>query len=214
MTYNECIRLGSSAKEADMIAHYASTYSDHPTHGVLIKDNISQGNFLGNSKTEYRFGIDYRPRAASQDENFSMWHSMMSNQEAEKGMTEDQATRRGLEYGWKNVFESASKSGTEKWQYLGPGLHALQDSYAHGGEKNSDHLGFNWCIVGDGYAFHSEAAGITRSAFIVLDVLNNKTTNLKDGEKINLNGMSGEQLQQFLTKLMNLGFTGKITNSN
>lgn len=38
ITYGELIKLGYSKERADLIAHYSSTYADHPTNNVLALD--------------------------------------------------------------------------------------------------------------------------------------------------------------------------------
>jgi hypothetical protein len=100
---------------------------------------------------------------------------------------------------------------------LGQGIHALQDAIAHEGAKTNDHLGANWSsvkkfnrdIIGGGAL---QAFKLTRSAMIVIDVLNGKKDRLKDGQTLNLMGMSSSHLQKFLSALVNLGFKGKLKN--
>jgi hypothetical protein len=62
------------------------------------------------------------------------------------------------------------------------------------------------------YGSQYEAGRITRSALIVVEVLRGNKTNLKDGETLDLRGMSNDQMQQFLTSLIKLGFNGTIKN--
>jgi hypothetical protein len=62
------------------------------------------------------------------------------------------------------------------------------------------------------YGSTTEAANITRSALIVVDVLNGKGNNLKDDDKLDLRGMSSAQMNQFLQSLVQQGFSGTIKN--
>src|SRR6202012_1097018 len=72
ITYGELIKLGYSKERADLIAHYASTYSDHPTENVIAVDAyLSTGMTTMGFNTEYRKGIDYSKTAESQDEKNS-----------------------------------------------------------------------------------------------------------------------------------------------
>ncbi|MCG2614722.1 hypothetical protein LZZ85_10540 [Terrimonas sp. NA20] len=213
-TYDQLIKAWYTHEIADLIAHYASMYADHPTNTVLQSDHLAHPhprNLF--PPTDYRRGIDYSKTAESQDEKNSKWHSMMSDQEAEDGMTELQAMEKGLEFGWDNIFDS---NGGYDLGKPGQGLHALQDAIAHRGIKTSDHLGWNWSsakkLVNDLYGSTYEAAGLTRSALIVLDVLNGKSGNLKSGEVLDFREMSNEQLRQFLNALWKLGFTGTANN--
>jgi RHS repeat-associated protein len=101
ITYAELIKLGYSQKQADLISHYASTYSDHPANSVINTDYVLHTGTSPYSTmpTAYRTGIDYSKTAESQDEKNSIWHSMMSDKEAEDGITEAQAMNRGLKFG-------------------------------------------------------------------------------------------------------------------
>ena len=51
---------------------------------------------------------------------------MMSDEEAANGMTREQATLRGLEFGWNSIFESSGQDHGK----IGQGIHALQDAIA------------------------------------------------------------------------------------
>ncbi|RYU91840.1 hypothetical protein [Emticicia agri] len=140
---------------------------------------------------------------------------MMSDAEAEAGMTEKQAMERGLKFGWDNIFAS---KGTDLGK-IGQGLHALQDAYAHKGMKTSDHLGWNISSVWqtgfiDMYSSRLQAFNITRSAIVVLDLIQGKDTNIKDGDRLNLTGMSNQQFLYIIKSLRKKGFEGTIHNSN
>lgn len=45
-------------------------------------------------------GITYDKTANSQEESNSNWHSLMSNAEADAGMSEKDTMNRGLQFGW------------------------------------------------------------------------------------------------------------------
>lgn len=62
---------------------------------------------------------------------------MMSDLEADRGMTRKEAMERGLKFGWDNIF--AQEEGEDLGK-LGQGIHALQDAMAHQGVKTGDHL--------------------------------------------------------------------------
>ncbi len=216
ITYKELKSLGYSDKQADLIAHYSSTYADHPTQSVIDIDAALHAKRGINTVYRWRGGINYSKTVESQEEKNSTWHSMMSDKEAADGMTEQQATERGLKFGWDNVFASQDKGGNNLGM-LGQGLHALQDAIAHKGASTNKHLGWNWSSVkkftNDLYGSTWEAANLTRSAIIVVDVLNGKKGNLKDGDKLDFRGMSTDQFNSFLGSLLSLGFTGSIKSN-
>ncbi|TDE18539.1 hypothetical protein [Dyadobacter psychrotolerans] len=214
ITYKTLIGLGYSRERADLIAHYSSTYADHPNAGPMLLDNMGHGVSPSRNPLAYRMsqGIAYDKTANSQEESNSNWHSMMSDAEADAGMTEKDAMNRGLKFGWDNIFDSDSGKDLGK---LGQGLHALQDAMGHKGKKTSDHLGFNFSSVKqtlftDMFGSTRQASNLTKSALIVTDLLQGKKANLKDGDRLNVTGMSGGQLQQVLQLLVKQGFQGNI----
>jgi RHS repeat-associated protein len=169
ITYEAFIEAGYSKESADLVAHYASTYSDHPSTSALAADiaftlpqNLTTGIL-------YRTDIDYSATEKSQDESNSVWHSMMSNQEAKNGMSEKQATERGIKFGLDNIKESNCGQDIKK---LGTGVHALQDAAFHKGSKTDDHLGYNLKSLGkilnDEYGSTKEALDATRGAIQIL----------------------------------------------
>ena len=209
ITYEAFINAGYSKKDADLYAHYASTYSDNPpNHASFLDFTFHPSETKMHLK---RKGIDYSSTRDSQDEKNSMWHSMMSNDEHDAGMTREKATLRGLQFGWNNIFASKGKNLGK----IGQGLHALQDAIAHGGASTDEHLGKNLSsasmMYNDMYGSTKEAEGLTKTATAVIDLLQGKTTNLKDGDKLDTRGMSKDQMGSFLSNLINSGFTGKIT---
>ncbi|WP_157450525.1 RHS repeat-associated core domain-containing protein, partial [Chryseobacterium sp. CCH4-E10] len=214
ITYKQMLKLGYSASRADLIAHYSSTYVDHPNSGALRADNILH-NKTG-IVTAYRKGIDYSITAKSQDEVNSKWHSMMSDEEAENGMTEYQAMLRGLSFGWNNIFTYANSSDDSKIGNLGQGIHALQDAIAHKGIKTNDHLGYNFSsgkkLTNDMYGSTKEAELLTRSALIVVSTIRGEKMDFKKGETLDFRGMSKNQFNQFVQALLKQGFEGTIKN--
>jgi len=68
-------------------------------------------------------------------------------------------------------------------------------------------------MTNDMYGSTFEAARLTRSALIVVDVLKGKKSNLKAGKKLDVRGMSNQQLLRFLQALLNQGFEGTIRNN-
>lgn len=113
LTYDAFIQAGYSKDDADRYAHYASTYADHPPGGIMAIDGMGKGR-TSSPHLVYRLDyIDYSATVESQDEKNSMWHSMRSDQKAAEGMTREQATTRGLEYGWNTIFESVYDGGTD-----------------------------------------------------------------------------------------------------
>ena len=214
ITYKQMLRLGYSKSRADLVAHYSSTYADHPSKNVQFWDgalHLKNGN-----PTAYRsgMGINYDITSKSQDESNSKWHSMMSDQEAENGMTEYQAMSRGLSFGWDNIFAYANSSDDSKIGNLGQGLHALQDAIAHKGVKTHDHLGINISsakeIANDMYGSVQEAGLLTKSALIVVDVIRGQKVDFKKGETLDFRGISKDQFKQFVQALLKSGFQGTV----
>ena len=220
ITYKNLRNLGYTHSEADKIAHLSSTYADHPSNSVLIGDAISQGisslgikNILGN--TNYRSGIDYSSTDLSQKNDIhNMWHSMMSDDEASKGMTQEQASKRGLEYGWDKILEGGANKDDKA---LGQGIHALQDAYAHEGVQNSKHTqfftypsSFVKYTTNDAYGSTKDASTITKSAGIINKLLRGEKVEFDKNQELNFRGANNEQLFKIVNLLFESGFNGKI----
>ncbi|WP_461788704.1 RHS repeat domain-containing protein [Pedobacter sp.] len=208
ITYKTLLSLGYSKKEADLFAHYSSTYADHPPAKAIFFDSTLHP--LETNDHNYRKGIDYSKTAESQLEKNSRWHSMMSDAEAEAGMTERQALFRGLKFGWDNVFASKG-SNLEKY---GQGIHALQDAVAHRGARTNHHLGVNTVSVAmfynDLYGSTKDAEALTRSAAVVAGLMAGRNVKFEKDEIMNFQGMSGDQLESAIKLLLNKGYTGTI----
>lgn len=208
ITYEAFINAGYSKMDADRCAHYASTYADNPPSHAGLMDFVFHP--LETKTHHKRKGIDYSATSASQDEKNSVWHSMMSNQEQADGMTNEEAYKRGLEFGWKNIFDSKGKDLGK----IGQGIHALQDAIAHRGASTNEHLGKNMSsvkmMINDMYGSTTEAAALTKTATSVIGILQGKNISLKDGDKLDIRGMSKQQINTFLDKLYQSGFNGKL----
>ncbi len=196
ITYNTLIQLGYSKAIADNIAHHASVFADHPEQVVLNIDNALHG-----SNNSYRPSLNYSKTKFSQAEWHSDWHSMMSNKEAESGMTHEQAVQRGLSFGWSNIFAQQEKEDIDK---LGQGIHALQDAYAHNGASTDEHLGVNNygiynesardMLYNDAFGNTNQAEQITKSAGTLLQMFKGNTSSLQNGMSFNFTGLSAKQL--------------------
>ncbi len=208
ITYNALKAMGYSDAKADLIAHYSSTYADHPPVGAQYFDAVLHPF---KDVQDYRPGINYNPTSESQNEKNSMWHSMMSDAEAANGMTEAQATARGLKFGWDNIFGS---DGGKDLGRLGQGLHALQDGIAHEGVKTDDHLGFNFSSAGkfanDLYGDTKVAFSLTKSALTILSLLQGNQVALKAGDTLDVRGMSAAQIKQVQQLLTDQGYNSTV----
>jgi RHS repeat-associated protein len=67
ITYKQLIKLGYSKQRADLIAHYSSTYADHPSEKVRFADGLL--HLKDGGTTAYRSGMgnDYSKTKMSQD---------------------------------------------------------------------------------------------------------------------------------------------------
>ncbi len=214
ITYDVLKELGYSNEEADIIAHYGSTYADHPSRNIMVFEQDLHPTDIKN--IGYRENLDYSRTEESQDEKNSKWHGMMSDAKAAGGMTEQQAIDRGLKFGWDNIFDySKEEKGSGDLGKLGQALHAFQDVIAHGGVKTSDHLGGKNLksmassigkTLNDEFGSTKEARAFTKSAMIVVNVLQGNKVQLKVGDKISLSGMSNDQKKEVLSKLKTQGY--------
>ncbi len=208
ITYNALKGMGYSDTKADLIAHYSSTYADHPPGYAQYIDGVLHPF---TNIQDYRSGIDYSATEESQDEKNSVWHSMMSDNEAAGGMKEAEATARGLAFGWNKIF--GSHGGKDLGQ-LGQGLHALQDAIAHEGVKTNDHLGPNVSSIANGlndlYGSTKVASNLTKSALTVLNLLQGNKVTLRPGDTLDVRGMSAEQIKQVQQLLQDQGYNTSI----
>jgi hypothetical protein len=218
MLYQFIIKAGFSKNEAKRMAHYASVYADHPSKTVLFFDNIL--HFTWNSYNEVgstgliakgAFYPNYDVTADSQDEANSHFHSMMSDAEAQGGLTHYESTQRGLKFGWGNVFSQEYAKDEGK---LGQGYHALQDAMAHQGAASDEHLGTNWSSVkmmyNDMYGNTDMAQKLSKSAMIVYGVIADRFTKRglsnMNGKELYLPGVSDKQIERLDAKLKAKGY--------
>ena len=211
MTYDALSKAGFGKKQADIIAHYSSVFADNPGKHIHANNAAHPTD-----QKFYRKGIDYSRTASSQvtdydgyGYNYNVWHSMRSSWESDQGYTADDAMRRGMQYGWQKVFDSAKKGGklsdlkanSKGIQDFGQGIHALQDAYAHHGRDDvgADHL------ITDRYGDTKEAEWISTSAVNVHNLLTGdfeKMITGYDGNvSISFEGMTSSMKEQVLNKI-------------
>ena len=65
-------------------------------------------------------------------------------------------------------------------------------------------------IINDMYGSRVEAAALTKTATSIIGVLQGKKTSLKDCDRLDIRGMSQQQLNTFMDKLYQSGFSGKL----
>ena len=218
ITYNVLKMYGYSDAAADKEAYYSSYYADHPTGNITSLNNMG-AHYYGRAipKMPGQEGVSWdrggqwddgatanSQNTASPDE--SMRHSMEADND---NIGAAEATRRGQEFGWKNIF-IAAKSGTpDKWGYgsvaaraWGVGTHALADSKVHEGVKMKDHSISKDLAKGpEGKKAYSAATKITESALLVVEALNGNFSHIQNGTTFDLSGMNQEQKKQLITAL-------------
>jgi RHS repeat-associated protein len=215
-------QAGNTFKDqADLLAHYASMFADHPSRIALEANNTTHPLDMS-----YRRGIDYSGTSNSQDMdwdpsrsgyggtpfNYNIWHSMRSPQESEQGsISEDQAMQRGMEFGWGKIFESASygslndlSKNTIGMESFGQGMHALQDAFAHRGTYHDKHSLVKDqfpSLVRGGKSDYKKAFNISISAVNVHNLMSGNFDALGSDVKIYTDGMSADQKGQLLSKM-------------
>jgi RHS repeat-associated protein len=220
MTYRALTNVGFGAKQAKLIAHYASYYADNPTSEALAFNNGYHFMWQVNAMP----GVDYSGTASSQDTswdpateagtfNNNIRHSMRSPEEAAANTIDEHfAMLRGMGFGWDNIFESATfgklgdfTKNSTGIQTFGVGLHALQDGYAHKGTDMVQHD-----VINDALGDWSDAKGITSSAVLVHSIMSGDSGTvekmLSAGKNtMDLTGISGKQLLSLHEKLQKDG---------
>jgi RHS repeat-associated protein len=224
---------GITIGQSDILAHYASVYADHPNTFALGVSNMTYGTTLGywpnkelywetrNSQIT-RWSPDGQDPKNPENINYNIWHSMRSSWEESQyekglpgGISAEQATYRGMTFGWDNIFKSATNGmlknfavGAVGMKQFGQGIHALQDSYAHQGRSDvgASHI---W---DDGRELNKEdAIRITESAVLTHLLISGDFETLSGSSKKNiLNshgnitmsviGMSSDQISQVMAK--------------
>lgn len=208
LTYDAMTRLGYSQDMADKMAHMASVYADNPGLIVRIFESVRSGINLYR-----RDGVDYSGTTSSQndDENV-IRHAMLASGDTR---SRQQAVMDGLKFGWDHIFkaaqfETSSDMNSDFMRNFGPGIHALQDAFAHGGATMAEHLGPSkstpGMIANDLAGPSGDAANLSESAGLVLQILKGDFTNVKAGMIINAVGMSSSQVNQLMGRLQSAGY--------
>lgn len=211
MTYNSLSAAGIGKAQANLLAHYASVYADNPGSHINLNNLAHPTN-----PKFYSPAIDYSGTSNSQvtnyrgkGYNYNIWHSMRSKWEEENNtISAADATKRGMEFGWNKIFESAEsgnlnelKAGSKGIKAWGQGVHALQDAYAHKGRSDVGvgHL-FN-----DRYGDTSGAERISGSATTVHNILSGNFSAFegKSEIKFDAQGMTKSQLSKVMTAISN-----------
>jgi RHS repeat-associated protein len=203
--------------QSKLLAHYASMYADHPDFIALKANNATHP-----VRMAYRKDIDYSGTVKSQitdwspgtnSYNHNIWHSMRSPQEREQNLiSEADAMRRGLEFGWSKIFESAEygklgmlTKNTGGMRAFGQGIHALQDAFAH---RGTDHDNHNLIkdqapsLVKGGLQDFKKAFEITKSAITVHHLMSGNFDMVSESNVvIHTDGMSTDQKRELLKKV-------------
>lgn len=211
ITYKIFLELGTSIEKSYKIAHFSSVYADHPDEELLAFDNLVSGS----NNTYETFRYNYKATEESQSSKNVKWHAMMTDEEFANGMTREFAMQRGLRFGWDNIFSQKNKIDFGK---LGQGLHALQDAYAHKGIHEKAHVGKSpttpYYLLHDYLGDTSQAELITKTAGIILNLFEGDASNIKNGTKLDFNGMSKKQLKQTQDLFKAAGFELEKVNDN
>ncbi|MBS1559962.1 MAG: RHS repeat protein [Bacteroidetes bacterium] len=219
LTRISMVMMGYTYKQADLVAHYTSTFADHPPSFVIALNNIA---FLASTaETGYRNQIDYTRTQSSQSEESveaNTWHAMRTNEEAAAGTTSrDQALQRGLAFGWSMIFKASSTwvgsmvVNSTEIQDFGQGTHALQDADAHKGASWAEHgdLGEDHRDMGP---LTNHAWNLTKSAIYVNEILSTHMLHIQAGLDLTLDGISSEQLSELDLHLLQVGL--KLTKDD
>jgi RHS repeat-associated protein len=199
-TYKTLIKMGYSEEQAEWMAHYASTYADHPTHGVAIACGEPFDDRIDYSKTE-----DSQNTSLIET---SKWHSMAADAE---DISDEAAMERGQNFGWSMII-IAGRNGREVGglQYLeintlgmeafGQGIHALQDAVAHKGvHMEADGPGeVDHELMNDVFPSITDQAyviGVTASAVLVAEVISGNYMHITQDMIINVDGMTYGQFE-------------------
>jgi RHS repeat-associated protein len=224
ITYIALQKMGYEYHLSQNMASYASIYADNPESGVLFASRLSYGltyslvdaTYWGADpyglhsanwqRVRHSQRLEYLPGRDDYRFNDNIRHSMRSDSEAihhelgiSTGVSREDARLRGLKFGWDNVFEAAKAGGIDDIyrnqgakEHFGIGIHALQDAYAHQGASWQEHSTSN-----DVFGTTSQAADITESAIVVIEILNGNFENYFDrrgrGMSLNLEGMGADQ---------------------
>lgn len=110
---------------ASRLAWYSSYYADNPNTLVLLANNL-YALATGLPIVQYSQQIGHETA-------HSQMHSMTGD--FEDDISKAEATKRGQEFGWKNIFKAAESGTPDQYEKdskedkaFGVGIYALQDS--------------------------------------------------------------------------------------
>ena len=207
---------GITGQQAKLLSYYASMYADNPKDKYIFTNNVVhpydillKRKDIDHSGTAISQETDWDP--SSPHENANIRHSMRSNWEAEAyengiegGISKREAQLRGMSYGWENILASAEqgslisfKKNSVGIELFGVGLHALQDGYGHAGVSMEEHK-----AVADVCQNKRSSKRITQSAIYVHQIVSGDWSNLGGRIDLDLTGMSAEQFQRFLLRVI------------
>jgi hypothetical protein len=205
MTYDILKKYGYGEVASDAGAYYSSYYADRPSSEVTWGNNFIVRPW-GMTTISDRPGWNDDATINSQDTSSpleSQRHSMEGDDENIGSLA---AKKRGQEFGWSKIFEAAEagdlstfKKGSKAAKAFGVGIHALQDSKAHEGVKMEKHnLDKDMGLGEEGLNAYKNGMKITESAVLVVEILNQNYSNIKDGTTIEISGMNKKQLNQLV----------------
>lgn len=138
MTYKALITAGVDKKTAKEIAHFSSTYADHPTKGILIVNQvIGAAGGLNPKELSYKKGVDYSATKESQSYEDPSMQIMHATKGKDEKITSEQAVERSLNAA-TSTFEKykgkdLSKLSVEEKEEIGVAFHQVEDAEAHKG---------------------------------------------------------------------------------
>jgi RHS repeat-associated protein len=207
MTYDVLKKYGYSSSASSRLAWYSSMYADNPSAGILFLNNM-YALYKGLPTVNYAqpAGWDTKRSQDTKSPQESMRHAMTGDFEDPYEVSPREATRRGQEFGWSNIFKAADGGTPDQWKRnskeykaFGVGIHALQDSKAHQGVKMKDHdLDIDMAKGEKGQLAFKNAMSISESAVLVVEMLNGNFSHIQDGTTLDVSGMNKEQFQKVL----------------
>lgn len=211
VTYEALQLMGVNSAMADNMAHMASVYADNPGSFIRFFESVRSGISM-----YHRDGVNYSGTVNSQNDDLGnvVRHSMRSSAMPDN-RTGAQAMLDGMKFGWDHIFAAAnsevsSDMNSAYMRNFGVGVHALQDAFAHQGATMKQHVGLSstslamisYDMQGPSY----NAMQITKSAVLVIQILQGNFSNVVPGMTLNLTGMSSEQQQQVMQRLKDEGW--------
>jgi len=143
MTKQALISAGVDRKTAKEIAHYSSTYADHPTKPILLVNQIIAAVGGTNPKElAYKKDVSSEKTKDSQSKTDPNMHEMHGTKGKDENITSDQATARteksATETFEKHEGEDPSKMSTDDKKEVGVAFHQIEDTEAHQGATWAD----------------------------------------------------------------------------